>query len=217
MDYAISDEVTEKLRDAILSGEYFPNERLVEDDLAMKFQTSRTPVREAIRNLANVELIKIVPKKGAVVAEIDVEEIKDIYVVRANLEALASKLAVKNIPNEVIPEMEEMIEEMESSITKGDKYSFGKWNMEFHITIYRYCENKLLYGMIKDLLDRSVLFRRSSWESQRHLKLVMKSHRELLNAIIERDADKAQRVAEEHIKLFINNSLVINNDKSIIG
>lgn len=216
MDYTISDEVTEKLRDAILSGEYFPNERLVEDDLAIKFQTSRTPVRQAIRSLANVGLIKIMPNKGAVVAEIDVEEIKDIYVVRANLEGLASKLAAKNIPDEVIPNMEEMIKEMESSIIKGDKNSFEKWNMEFHTTIYRYCQNKLLSGMIRDLLDRSVLFRRSSWESQRHLKLVMKSHRELLNAIIERDVDKAQRITEEHTKLFINNSLVINNDKSII-
>lgn len=76
---ATSDEVTEKLRDAIISGEYLPSERLIEDNLATRFETSRTPVREAIRNLAASGLVRIEPRKGAVVADINADEIRDIY------------------------------------------------------------------------------------------------------------------------------------------
>lgn len=207
---ATSDEVTEKLRDAIISGEFIPRERLIEDELAIRFQTSRTPVREAIRNLASVGLIKIEPYKGAVVADINADEIREIYIVRANLEGLATKLATPNIPNETLIFLDNMLEEMEKSIIQGDRNQFGKWNIKFHTTIYSYCQNKILYQLIEELLDRSALFRQSSWESQRHLKVVMKSHRELLSAIVERNAKKAQDIVEEHIQLYIAESLSNN-------
>lgn len=204
---ATSDEVTEKLRDAIISGEYLPSERLIEDNLAARFQTSRTPVREAIRNLASSGLVRIEPRKGAVVADINADEIRDIYTIRVSLEGLASKLATPNIPDEILSDLEQMIEEMDKSIEIGDRKGFEKWNMDFHLTIYKYCKNQILFNMIKDLLDRSVLFRRSSWESHRHLKSVMKTHKEMLAAIKERDAEKAQRITENHTQLFITEGL----------
>lgn len=202
-----SDEVTEKLRDAIISGEYLPSERLIEDSLALRFQTSRTPVREAIRNLASSGLIKLVPNKGAIVVDIDTDEIRDIYIIRVSLEALACKLATPNIPDDTIIRLDDMIEEMDRSIEDGDRRTFEKWNMDFHLTIYKYCGNKILFNMIKDLLDKSVLFRRASWESYRNLKSVMKTHKEMLAAIKERDAEKAQKITENHTRLFITESL----------
>lgn len=205
MYIATSDEITEKLRDGIISGEFLPNERLVEDSLAAKYETSRTPVREAIRNLSTIGLVKLIPNKGAMVADINMEEIREIYVVRANLEGLAVKLATDNMPEEIFAELEEMIRVMDDSNYNGDRESFEKWNTLFHLTIYGYCGNKLLVGMIRDLLDKSLLFRRSSWSSQKHIKSVMEAHKDLLEALKERDAKKAQEITEAHTILFTEN------------
>lgn len=202
MYIATSDEITEKLRNGIISGEFLPNERLVEDNLAAKYETSRTPIREAIRNLSTIGLVKLIPNKGAMVADINMDEMKEIYVVRASLEGLAVKLAAKNIPEDVFSELEEMIKTMDESAYNGDRESFEKWNTVFHLTIYGYSENKMLTGMIRDLLDKSVLFRRSSWASQRHIKAVMNDHRELLEALKKRDAKRAQEITESHTKIF---------------
>ncbi|MCQ4925435.1 GntR family transcriptional regulator [Tissierella carlieri] len=200
---ATSDEVTEKLRDAIISGEFVPCQRLIEDTLAMKFETSRTPIREAIRKLASVGLVKIEPYKGAIVADVNADEIREIYAVRASLEGLAVKLATPNISKEVIDDLENMIKEMEKSVEQKDRKDFEKWNVEFHLTIYTYCQNKILFNLIRDLLDRTVLFRRSSWESERNLRTVIKSHREILSAIIKGDAEKAKNITEDHTRLYI--------------
>lgn len=205
MYIATSDEITEKLRYGIISGEFLPNERLVEDSLAAKYETSRTPVREAIRNLSTIGLVKLIPNKGAMVADINMEEIREIYVVRANLEGLAVKLATDNMPEEIFAELEEMIRVMDDSNYNGDRESFEKWNTLFHLTIYGYCGNKLLVGMIRDLLDKSLLFRRSSWSSQKHIKSVMEAHKDLLEALKERDAKKAQEITEAHTILFTEN------------
>jgi len=202
MYIATSDEITEKLRDGIIYGEFSPNERLVEDSLAAKFETSRTPIREAIRNLSTIGLVKIIPNKGAMVAEVNMEEMKEMYVIRANLEGLAVKLATNNIPESIFPELEEMMQAMNDSFNNGDREGFEKWNTAFHLTIYGYCKNKMLTGMIRDLLDKSVLFRRSSWASPRLIKTVMEEHRDLLEALKKRDEKNAQEIVEKHTKLF---------------
>ena len=199
-----SDDITNKLRNAIVSGDFMPNERLIEDDLATRFNTSRTPIREAMRNLATVGLVKIVPNKGAMVVDINIDEIKEIYQIRSNLEGLAVKLATKNIPEDVFVDLENMISKMEQAIYDGNRSDFEKWNTNFHLTIYSYSNNKLLYSMIRDLLDKSILFRRSAWISLNRIDAVMKAHIDLLNAIKERDEIKAQKISEDHIVLHIS-------------
>lgn len=195
----ISADVTDKLRKSIMNGDFHPNERLVEDELAMKFNTSRTPIRDAIKNLSTIGLVKSYPNKGAVVADIDFDEMKEIYVIRASLEGLATKLAAKNIPCNTIIELENMLTKMNESIIDGNMYEFEKWNTLFHMTIYKYSNNKSLCSMIQDLLDKSILFRRSSWISLSKVEMVMKSHNDLLKAIIDKDELLAQKIIEEHI------------------
>jgi len=196
-----SDDITESLRNAIIEGQLSPNERLVEDNLASKFDTSRTPIREAIRNLAAIGLVKVVPNKGAVVAEINIDEAKEVYQVRSHLEGLASKLATNNIPEEKYSELEEMLSEMDTAIYFGNKIDFERWNTNFHMTIYGYSNNSVLCSIIKDLLDKSILFRRASWLTPHKVENIMKTHRDLLEAIKERDPDRAEKITQDHIVL----------------
>lgn len=205
-----SDDITEILRNAIIEGQFSPNERLVEDNLASKFNTSRTPIREAIRNLAAVGLVKVVPNKGAVVAEINIDDAKEVYQVRSHLEGLASKLATNNIPEEKYSELEEMLSKMDTAIYYGNRLDFERWNTNFHMTIYSYSNNSVLCNVIKDLLDKSILFRRSSWLTPHKVENIMKTHRDLLEAIKERDPDRAEKITQDHIVLTATETRIHN-------
>ena len=89
----ISEEIAETLRDEIVAGIYKPRERLIEEELSEKFFVSRTPIREALKQLESAGLVKIEPYRGAFVAEVDLEEIRNIYELRCILESFVAGLA----------------------------------------------------------------------------------------------------------------------------
>ena len=202
-DVAIRDEITELLRDAIFSGELKPRERLVEAELSERYMVSRTPIREAIHNLAAVGLVQLEPYKGAIVADVDVNAVREIYVVRIALEGLATQLAVPLIPDSVFEQLQQLHEQMAHYMEENDLLRFGDCNEEFHSLIYSYCGNKTLKGMIDDLLKRSQVFRRSAWRSDRNLHSTLSGHQKILDALRARDAEKARRAVESHIKIFL--------------
>ena len=205
---AAGDEIAELLRDAIISGEYKPRERLIEAELSQRYNVSRTPVREAIRNLAAAGLVTVEPYKGAVVADIDVDEIREIYTVRVALEGLATRLAATRVPEEALQQLAALEGELERYAREGNAHAFGNVNETFHHKLYSYCGNRVLIEMIDDLLERSALFRRSSWNSSaRNTQRVIQGHRAMLEAVAARDAEAAQAAAEAHIRLFLSQSL----------
>ena len=87
----------EAIREAILSGRFLPGQRLVADELAQEFGTSRMPIREALQRLENAGLVSITPHRGAVVSELSEQEIVEIYHIRAVLEGLAARLAAPHL------------------------------------------------------------------------------------------------------------------------
>lgn len=198
-----SEEIVEILRDAIISGEMKPRERLIEADLSAKYNVSRTPIREAIKRLSATGLVEVIPYKGAFVADINIDEIGDIYNVRIILEGQATRLAVKRIPEEAIAQLEKILDNMESAMQTFDKILFEEGNEEFHRLIYSYCGNKVMESFIDELLSKSAMFRRSSWQSERNSMLIVKTHRGILEAIKNKDEDVAQELAENHIRLFL--------------
>jgi len=204
---ASGDEITEILRDAIVSGEYKPRERLIETELSERYKVSRTPIREAIHNLAAVGLVKLEPYKGAIVADVDAKAIKEIYEVRINLEGLATQLAVSRFPDSAIDRMRELCEQMEQCAEEKDYLTFGDCNEAFHHVIYEYCGNETLIGIIDDLLRRSRIFRHSAWRSGRNLRKTIQGHRDMLKAILARDVEKAKQATEQHIRIYLAQSL----------
>ena len=99
-------------------------------------------------------------------------------------------------------------EELEQYAREGNAHAFGNVNDTFHHKLYSYCGNRVLIEMIDDLLERSALFRRSSWNSSaRNTQRVIQGHRAMLEAVAARDAEAAQAAAEAHIRLFLSQSL----------
>ncbi|MEZ5876590.1 MAG: GntR family transcriptional regulator [Tepidamorphaceae bacterium] len=116
----IRTQVAEVIRNAITSGQFEPNKRLVEKDLCEMLGVSRPSVREALRELESEGLIKTVPNRGPVVAKLEVEDAIGIYQIRGVLEALAAKLFCQNATDEQIEELQNAVDRLSKAYAFGD-------------------------------------------------------------------------------------------------
>ena len=143
------------LKTKIINGEIKPEERLIIRNIASSLGVSETPVREALKMLEVKGLVSSISHIGSVVTKFNSKEMKDILVVRFNLEYLATKLAVDNISNEDIYKFSTKVKEMEKCVEHKDYVNFGHLNREFHQIIYISAKNQVLYELIFDLWDKS--------------------------------------------------------------
>lgn len=204
----ISEEIAKQLRDEIISGVYKPRERLIEAELSKKYNVSRTPIREAIKQLELAGLIKVEPYHGAMIAEIDPEEIRDIYEVRCALEGTATYMATARMTPEVLILLEQSILKMEQYAKEKQNLLYTEENERFHWLIYNHCGNKVLIGLIHDLLGRTATFRHLSSRSTSNIKITVEDHKNLFNAIKAGDAAKAQALSAEHIRLYLTREII---------
>lgn len=194
-----SAELVDVLRRAILSGELKPRERLVETALAQKYQVSRTPVREAIKQLEAMGLVKLERYKGAVVSDINLNEVREMLYVRANLEGMAAALAAVSITEVELEEMRQELECMDTAVKVRDIESFSIANERFHHVTYQASGNRFLSELIQDILSKTWHERAAAWENIGDVGRNMAEHRHLLETLECRDAERARAAAERHV------------------
>lgn len=196
----LRDVVFETLRQAILRGELKPGERLMEIHLAQKLGVSRTPVREAIRKLELEGLVLMIPRKGAVVAEITVTDLEDVLEVRIALEELAVKLAIKNMTSERLQEMRQIQEEFIRTLHGDDVGACAEADMRFHEAIYDATGNGRLVQILNSLREQMYRYRMEYLKDRHTYTALTKEHEEILTAL----EQKNENVAIEAIKRHIN-------------
>jgi DNA-binding GntR family transcriptional regulator len=194
----LRDVVFETLRDAIIQGKLKPGERLMEIQLAEEMGVSRTPVREAMRKLELEGLIVMVPRKGAYVAGISVKDIVDIFEVRAALESLAAGLAAERITEEELEELERALVQISEAGSNID--AVVRTDTGFHEIIYRASRNQRLLQIITNLQEHIQRFRTTSLSRPGRTKTAIEEHRQIVEAISERNVELAQALAREHIE-----------------
>jgi DNA-binding GntR family transcriptional regulator len=145
--------VYRKLRQSIIKGKLKPGQKLVMADLAKTFGLSETPVREAIRRLESDGFVHFTPHTGAVVTRIDEGKLVEIYLIRIELEALATRLAGPHITERDIEFLEKKNHDMEMAIQQNRYENLGALNKDFHLRIYKAAPFPRLYKMICDLWD----------------------------------------------------------------
>ncbi|NLP12900.1 MAG: GntR family transcriptional regulator [Clostridium sp.] len=195
------------LREAIISGELKPGERLMEVKLAEKMGVSRTPVREAIRKLELEGLVNMLPRKGAHVAELSAKDIMDVLEVRATLDGMATSLAAERITDEEIKDLSHIQSQFESYVHKGNLQGSIKKDVEFHDLIYRASRNERLIQISSNLREQIQRFRVIYMKDYSNLKDLIKEHQCIFEAISMHDVEEAKRHAQIHID---------NQEKSII-
>jgi len=149
----LSEDIAESIKTAIIKGKFKPGEKISEGELAESMGISRTPLREAFRKLENEGFILIIPRKGAVVADIDADEAINLYEIKSTLEGLAARLAVANMKQKDIEKLEKINDELKELIDKNDLESFYRVHTRFHEGFVRLCGNKRLIQMISNLND----------------------------------------------------------------
>lgn len=149
----ISEEIAETLRDEIIAGIYKPRERLIEEELSDRFFVSRTPIREALKQLESAGLVTIEPYKGAFIADKDPNEIRDIYELRCVLEAFTTELAVPHITADIINQMQQALIAWNPISTQMTMLGFARENERFHNLILEQCPNKVAAKEVNSLLE----------------------------------------------------------------
>ena len=203
--YSLRGRVFNKLRDDILSGKFKEHEELREVAIGEELGVSRTPVREAFRQLELEGLIQIIPNKGAYVTGITSKDVRDIYMMRSLLEGLCARWATENISDEKMEEMEENIYLSEFHAEKGHYEQLAELDNRFHEILYEACDSKMLEHTLRDFHQYVLQVRKKNLSSMQRGRESNHEHKLIMEAIKEKNADHAEQLANAHmIKAYQN-------------
>lgn len=203
--YSLRGRVFNKIREDILSGKYSENEELKETSIGNLLGVSRTPVREALRQLELEGLVTIIPNKGAYVNGITKKDIQDIYVIRSYLEGLCAKWACEHITKEQIDKLEEIVYLSEFHARKEHHEQILSLDNQFHQLIYEASNSKILHHVLTDFHHYVERVRKITLASESRAMNSNKEHTAILEAIRQRDGERAEALAHEHIMNTIKN------------
>lgn len=189
--------VFEKIHKKIIDGELKPGQRIIISDIAKEFGTSEIPVREAIRKIESEGLVKITPHVGAIVSLIEPDEYSEIYLIRTELEVLATKLAAPHITESVINVLNECMQRAELAIKADDYKQLGALDKEFHLRIYKTAPYPLLFKNIVDLWDRYGLKQCVFSYVPKRVVPSWKEHKLIVDALEENNASLAARLVRQ--------------------
>jgi DNA-binding GntR family transcriptional regulator len=198
--------ISREIEDAILSGQFKPRERLVEMDLIERFGVSRTVIREALKRLEAKGLIRTAPYRGAVVADLTVEEIEEIYFLRAELEKIAARLVLKHITPAEIQQLKKLSKEVERHL-RSKTHQMIEVDSEFHRTMFKVCRNSYLYDMIDYLRTKAHIVRYNAWSLPHRIEQSILEHREMIRAIEDRNLSQFERLILRHLTFSKNSYL----------
>ncbi len=203
--------VYEELRLLIMTGKIKPGTRMMEIDLAESMGVSRTPVREAIRQLEKDGLVTIEPRKGAYVSDISPEDLDNMLVVREPLEGLATYLATQFMSDEEIEAVKIANDEYEKALTAGETEKLINADTHFHNLITQGSHNQYLIDILQELQEQVLRFRYIYFKSIKRAEDVVNEHRIILKALESRNADDAKKYSVEHI-INLRKSITIEDD-----
>ena len=194
-------EIVAAVERQILSGALAPGQRIDELALANEFGVSRTPVREAILELAAVGLVEQRAHRGAFVADVTLEEIFDVYEVLAELEGLCARLATRRMDHAERKALQALHEEMGGLLQPEDRDEYIELDYRFHGLLIRATRNVALRDHISMCMKRIAPVRKTSMEIIRDMATAYAEHTKLVKAVLDGHVDEAERIMTEHVSL----------------
>lgn len=196
---SLEEQVYERLEDEIISGELKSGQVVTECELASRLGVSRTPVRGALRRLAEEGLVEIATNRRVTVVGVGKDDLVDTYNIRMRLEGLSSRLAAERITDEEKKKLTDFVELSEYYISKKDTEHLGSLDTEFHSMIYKASGNRMLCRILSELHRNIARYRRISLSAPGRLEKSVEEHREILDAILAGDGEKADKLTSAHI------------------
>lgn len=197
--YSLRGRVFHKIRGDILNGKYKENEELKEVAIGQELGVSRTPVREALRQLELEGLVQIIPNRGAFVTGIQASDVRDIYLIRARLEGLCARWACEHITKEQMDAMEENVYLAEFHAKKGNMEQMTELDNQFHRILYESGNSKMLEHLLMDYHQYVMRIRRKTLSTPERAIASNKEHHSIMEAIKANNPELAERLADEHM------------------
>lgn len=194
----LATDVYKALRNAILGGAYAKGERLIQEDLAAQMQTSRIPVRDALKRLVNDGLVVMDGRGRHYANSFGVEDAHEVYALRAILEPYAARLGCENLSDENEGDLEELLQGMDKAASNDSPEDYVDLNRSFHMLLYEAAGNGRLMRFIETLWSGTPPVTPISVPGQ--MRKSMDEHRKIMEAIRNRDAVSVHRLIRAHVE-----------------
>lgn len=196
-----ADRLADEIAASVLSGEFKPGLRLDEKTLAERYAVSRTPVREALRQLASTGLIDFKPRRGATVVRTTSAQLEALFGAMAEIEATCARLSALSMTPLERRRLSSLHDSMHEFVAKNDKDGFASANLTFHTEIYQGAHNSVLADFATGLRQRLAPFRRAQFRTKGRLPRSHEEHRKVVAAILVGDAAGAHSAMFHHMSL----------------
>lgn len=189
------------IRRAILDGTLEPGQRLTEEGLAQDLAISRTPVREALRVLRSEGLVVSAPYHGSTVREYEAADLDDIYQLRALLEGHGARRAAQRIDDEGLEKLQASCDRLVAlgDATEDNVAQIVEENLYFHTTILEISGSHRLVEMVRKVIELPLVYKSYHWYSPDQKRLSEHAHRQLVQVLAARDADRAELIMRGHV------------------
>jgi DNA-binding GntR family transcriptional regulator len=190
-----------EIADAILTGEFKPGSRLDEQTLATRYSVSRTPVREALRQLGTTGLIDMRPRRGATVAHLTKARLEELFVAMGEIEATCARLSAMSMTPIERRRLSAFHESMTSFVESDDREAYADANNAFHSAIYLGSHNSVVAEIAVGLRRRLMPYRRAQFRAPGRVSRSHEEHARVVNAICKGDAAAAHAAMLDHVSL----------------
>lgn len=190
----LRERILETIRESILKGSLKPGEKVAEPELAERFGISRTPIREAFRQLESEGYLTVIPRKGAVVTSLSERDVEEFYTIKSILEGYAARMAAERLSERDMERLEAINDRLEQLAREGDIKTFFRVHNEFHELFIRAAGNEKLAELIGQLVMKFNRLRMASLSLPGRMEISVKEHKKILEAFRNKDGEKADRL-----------------------
>ena len=198
-NHSLSSSIFSILRERILKGEFVAGEKIKENQIASELKVSRTPIREAFKQLEQVGLIENVSNRGAFVLGFTKQDIDDIYEIRKAIESIAIIWAMDRISNDEMQKLKETYELMEFYTNKGDIEKILEMNNKFHDIIYKATDSRFLSQILRTYQFYVEKTRKAAVVEPK-IKETTQEHKNILDSFINKDKEKGVHEIIKHLE-----------------
>jgi DNA-binding GntR family transcriptional regulator len=194
----LRERILETIRDAIIKGALKPGEKVAEPELAERFGISRTPIREAFRQLETEGYLTVIPRKGAVVAAFSQKDVEEFYAIKSILEGYAAKRACENLSGKEIEKLESINTKLSQLAEGADVKQFFKIHNDFHDLFIKAANNDKLNEMIASLVGKFQRLRLASLSVPGRMKISVEEHEKIIDAFKKKNPVLAEKLVRKN-------------------
>ncbi|HEY6838726.1 MAG TPA: GntR family transcriptional regulator [Geobacteraceae bacterium] len=194
----LRESILEAIRDAIMRGALKPGEKVAEPELAERFGISRTPIREAFRQLESEGYLTVIPRKGAVVVSFSERDVDEFYAIKSILEGYAARRACEKLTPREIEKLQAINDKLRQLAEEGDVKHFFKVHNDFHELFIKAADNEKLSELIDNLVGKFQRLRIASLSLPGRMKISVLEHEKIIEAFRKRNVDDAEKLVRKN-------------------